>query len=268
MCVDAETAASAGFGAQVIALDGSASVTLSISGETEIIDKMEGKFLPKGTPYTEPFDDVILEETVLDDANNQGTIVYNLPVGKLTAGKIYNVAFDGITYPVKAYIGEGGMIVLGSGVMKGHYTYDVPYANVPFLINIYPPAYAQMVGGNALIVFASGFEPTTIAIRGGKTVALIDEVCLPLGSKPLILKLTKEREGVYTSNLPQNAIAAAVLSQQPVWVYVYGDENDISWFPMSGSKSAIYHFDGNKYYVYTWNTDGTVKRTSKTITTT
>ena len=47
LCFDAESAAASGMGVAVFALDGSASATISITGE--VIQKLDNKFLPKMT---------------------------------------------------------------------------------------------------------------------------------------------------------------------------------------------------------------------------
>ena len=181
------------------ALDGSTSVTLSISGEAETIHPMAGKLLPKGTPYMQPFDDVILENTVLADVMVETSLGkgYNLPIGNIVPGNIYNVEFDGVVYRTKAYSiteNELSIIALGSGCIRGGSTLcpGVPFTGDPFIIRIYPAIVQQQLGINAIIAWDYDFGPVdggteAIAIRGGYKVNKIDNHCLPDLAIPLIV---------------------------------------------------------------------------------
>lgn len=197
----------------VLPLDGAESVTLSILGD--VPHKLDGAFLPEGTPYLEPFDDVVLEETNLMDyfigATGANGGLFNLPfVGGITVGNIYEVTFDGVPYLLKAYpvidqVGEAYFYAaLGTGCIShfngngyiANETPGLPYSKAPFSLRILKPSFAQQFGGTAMLQFpdvAEGYEPETLAIRGAYKVYATDTKCLPDFSTPLLVTITEER---------------------------------------------------------------------------
>ena len=260
------------------ALDGSTSVTLSISGEAETIHPMAGKLLPKGTSYMQPFDDVILEETVLTDALVETSIGvgYNLPIGAIIPGNIYNVEFDGVVYRTKAYSvtsGEITAIALGSGCIHGGSTTvpGVPFTGDPFTIQIYPATIQQAYGFNVAIKWDYGFGPEesgtqTIAIRGGYTVNKIDNHCLPDGAAPLWVTLTAPSNGdTYEADISKNEVIAALKAKMSVYVLAK-DEDEFNVFsgPMAARVSVGHLFFSVGDYNFVWDNTGTITKSETT----
>lgn len=221
----------------IFALDGSASVTLSISGGYEDIDKMEGKFLPKGTPYIEPFDDVILEETVLAGAlvtEMASGNLYNLPIGNIKPGNIYNIVIDGHTYQAKAYPPKGDNAALSVAVLgTGYYGNGavnipgIPYSNLPFQMTVFGPAVAAEYGANVQINWTTEETPEKLAIKGGFTVNKMDELCLPDFPIPKIVTFTPFDDGSnkYEADTEYFAALSAVDMGRPLFAKVWNSKN-------------------------------------------
>ena len=260
------------------ALDGSTSVTLSISSAVEKLHKMDGKLLSEGTPYMQPFDDVILEETVLTDALVETSIGvgYNLPIGAIIPGNIYNVEFDGVVYRTKAYsvtMGEITAIALGSGCIHGGSTTvpGVPFTGDPFTIQIYPATIQQAYGFNVTIMWDYGFGPEesgtqTIAIRGGYTVNKIDNHCLPDGAAPLWVTLTAPSDGdTYEADISINEVIAALKAKMSVYVLAK-DEDEFNVFsgPMAARVSVGHLFFSVGDYNFVWDNTGTITKSKTT----
>ena len=274
MCFDAGTAAAMSAGIMCMPLDGSTSVTLSISDVVEKLHKMDGKLLPEETPYMQPFDDVILEETVLADVKVNADC-YNLPIGAIRPGNIYNVEFDGVVYRTKAYsVTMSGItaVALGSGVIKGGSisVTGVPFTGAPFMIVILSATDWQTFGYTAITYWDYGFGPEesgteTIAIRGGYTVNKIDENCLPDGAAPMWVTFTTSANGnTYESDISKDVVIAALQAKMSVYVLVKdGDTVDFSG-PMAAYISSGYLFFNIGIYNFVWNNDGTITKSQTT----
>ena len=269
MCATPASAAVLGMGGAIMALDGSETVTLSIRGEREDIKKLDGKYLPEGAPYLEPFDDVILPETVLADvmlgSSTSLTKNLNLPVSGLIPGNIYNIILDGRLYSAKAYalVSDGGfsVIALGSGFLDALVMPGLPYTDAPFaLMFIQDAAVMQAVGFNVQMKWRGDFEAERMAIVGGKAVRQIDEACLPQCTAPLLLTLTDDESG-YTPDRTRGEVLAAVQAKVPVWVSVIAPDgvNQFGLFPMNAwydyGSLRFGFFDGAVYHNFEWNSD-------------
>ena len=255
------------------ALDGSASVTLSISGEAEVIDKMEAKFLPNGVPYVEPFDDVILETTVLADAStgyltNQRR-TYNLSLGSIVPGNIYNVVLDGVIYQTVARsLGIG--VALGSGMVPGSDNVQpgMPYTEEPFCMVVYPSAIAQEYGLNVMIEWA-GIVPETMSINGAFKVNKLNKWCLPDLVTPLIVTISPvpNSSPYQTADIPFEEAYAAVHCGRPVFarVDVRPDTHNTGTAIVTnmGTNTGVIWFDGydvdSKLATWTWRKDSLTK---------
>lgn len=172
VCALPETVELLGAPGAVFALDGSASVTLSIKTEVEDIDKMEGKFLPEGTPYTEPLNDVILSEFPLEE----GTSYFTVECGKLIEGNIYKVQWGDTPYFIKARNVNGAM-ALGEKVYNG----SVPYEDVPFGLTIFNAPSAEGYTGFLTYI---GQKPDSFSVVGHLAVTEIGDDCLPESAVP------------------------------------------------------------------------------------
>ena len=162
---DAETAAVIGAGVVLMALDGSASATVSIG--KEVAHKMNGEYLPVGTPYVETFGDVILPETEV--TIGEGGMQLSCPVGTVITGKTYDVTFNGKRYSLVAEAGEGGIYAVLSHT----------YCPVGFLFAT-PEAAAET--GVTLVVTVRGYDSGTLAtlsVGAAYETHRIDERCMP-----------------------------------------------------------------------------------------
>ena len=259
------------------ALDGSASVTLSISAQVETVHKMDGKFLPKGTPYIEPFDDVILEETVLADVAVEGAAkwndFYNFPLGSIVVGNIYEVVLDGVPYQAKAYAYTGGnnmlSIVLGSGVVNNGSGSSVtfpgaPYSNLPFGIAILSPSEAAMYGFTVQGAWANG-APERISIRGAYKVNKMEMDCLPNFPVPMVVDIVNDG-GTYIANVEKDAVVCAVKIGQIVFARVKESNmlDSFDFYPLlscsSGDFLTFGAFAERTYTMFEWSDANITKR--------
>ncbi len=215
--------------------DGSESAVLSITGEGEIVHKLNGKFMPTGTPYMEPFHDVILEETNLADAlvgEEDGSHIYyyNLPIGNIVVGNIYDITFDGVTYQTKAYpIIDSSMVGIPYALGSGCVTYydssineintiatpGVPYNNAPFTLKIVGSTLMAETGVSVILIWAGPMPPERISIRSAYKVNEINMNCLPDNSVPLVVMV--ERNGTtYSTDYAWQEAYCAALCGRPV----------------------------------------------------
>jgi hypothetical protein len=257
----------------VFALDGSATITLSISGEAEVIDKMETKFLPNGVPYVEPFDDVILETTVLADASTGSATnlrrTYNLSLGSIVPGNIYNVVLDGVPYQTVARSLSTG-VALGSGMVSGSDNVQpgMPYTEEPFCMVVYPSALEQAYGFNVMIEWA-GIVPETMSINGAFKVNKLNKWCLPDLVTPLIVAISPvPNSSTYqTADIPFEEAYAAVHCGRPVFarVDVRPDTHNSGTAIVTNMRTntGVIWFDGydvdSKLATWTWRKDSLTK---------
>lgn len=107
VCFDATTAAGIGAGVVFAPLDGSASVTLSITGE--VVKTIDPKYLPKSLQFGE-IQTEIFPETTFEQAEIMATV-------PLIEGGIYKVKYNGVEYicTCRSYTNDGLTIyVLGN----------------------------------------------------------------------------------------------------------------------------------------------------------
>lgn len=169
LCFTAEMAAMTGVGYGCWPLDGSETVTLSITGG--VVKKLDGKYLPEGYPRIKNSAEV-LPETSFDFSESS-----DLPLDaiSLTNGKWYAINWNGIEYrcQAKPFFMEGMLI----GTMIGfsqveNYDGSVLNADEPFVIMSLDPSMVEMFGSSALI--------TNIG-TGSAVVASVRELdCQPL----------------------------------------------------------------------------------------
>lgn len=263
----------------VFSLDGSETVTLSIA--EEVIHKLDGKFLPQGTPYLEPFDDVILEETVLSDVivdKSGGFGLLNLPLqNSIVVGNIYEVSIGNSTYSLKAYPvidDENCYAALGSGcVIPPNYvpctTTGMPYNNAPFVLQFLNPAVAQQNGYNAMIAYTSNEDPGRMTIRGVYKPNKIDDNCLPDISMPLVVTVTVGVEA--NEYVPSCTWAEAYCAAENGRFVFLVDGPDV--YSLSRKNVVEMNFgrvfmdsnDNFKLGAVTWSLEDGITLTSKTI---
>ena len=174
MIYTAEFANAMGAGATVIAIDGSASVTISIYKND--IHPIDGKYLPNGTPWIEEGGMAELPVTgEWVDEDGAAFFMGTAPIG-LTVGKTYIVNWGGVEYEVVAEDMSAMMEGLPC-VGMGNITWDEN--GVPFQIAEFGEEAAAMIGS---YVAANGLDyaETEFSIyRDGTTFHKIDSRCLP-----------------------------------------------------------------------------------------
>lgn len=119
MCLDAGSAAALGFGGLASPLDGSETVTLSITYNG--IKKINGKYLPDGLPYVEIAATDVLPETVYEVNPDSGSADFMANLS-LVDGQTYTVKYNGVEYScVCSYVVmEMAAYVLGNlGALMG-----------------------------------------------------------------------------------------------------------------------------------------------------
>ena len=165
--LDAEGQASMGMAAMIMPIDGSASVTLSIScGESAT--PIAHELLPKGYPYSVEGGTVILEETTLAPLGIQEATSVRF---KLVDGHTYKVVFDGTPYTVKSYkiCYTGGLFqFIGNPCLVQETYVD---NNIPF---------AFLAEGGAVYFVGYNNNSATVSITEEKSYEKIDTNYLPL----------------------------------------------------------------------------------------
>lgn len=271
-----------GIPACIVALDGSESVTLTINGEGEIVHKLDGAFLPEGTPYLEPFDDVVLEETVISDVivtMNGGFAYLNLPLqNNIVVGNIYEVNIGDSTYSLKAcpvIDDENCYAALGSGCILAPDTTvpkrvtGMPYSNAPFILMFYTTEKAQEYGFNAAITGTSEEVLVRMTIRCVYKPNKIDDNCLPDISMPLVVKVDYELNE-YVPRCTWSEAYCAALNGRPVFLNI--DTEDVYSLSYRGVSELrfgriFFNIYQNSYKVeqIEWHSRDGITLTSKEI---
>ena len=118
VCNNAEVAAEMGAGVGIMPLDGSTSVTLSITGK--VIKKLNSKYLDEALQFGETIKELLPETTLeIDWENMDGAVPYPNKIG-LIVGTTYAVQWNGVEYNCIAqdvYVpNNGSTIYFGVGV--------------------------------------------------------------------------------------------------------------------------------------------------------
>lgn len=230
MCFTAEAAAMVGGGGGCIPLDGSETVTLSISGEVKVAHKMAAELLPEGTPYVEPFDDVIMAAW---PSNIGSDGIFTDPAGTLVVGNVYKVNWGGTVYECVAKDADGSGASLGNtAAIGGIFTSD------PFGIIILSPAMQAEYGFSGIIECDSPPENDEFSIIGGWKVQKINEHCLPDSTEPLVVKIYKEGNNVFSSDTTYAEVRAAISGKTPRMVYLA----DVNSSGVIGNGRGAYTF--------------------------
>lgn len=224
---DAETAAAMGAGIMFYALDGSATVTLSIS--KEVARKIADEYLPEGMPYAQPFDDVIMAAWPTNGIASGSYTYFSDPVGKLVEGSWYKVTLGGVVYETVARRNlNDNAFVLGNG--RGD-DYSTLYGYAPFTIEI----------GDVPLVLEDGFAMTgsihlenevstdDFSIRGSLKVQEIHERCLPKTATPLIVRC--ESDGV--ADVPYSVVVANALAGRAVYLYRFRSPSECDIYSLA-----------------------------------
>ena len=163
----ADIAAAVGAGVAVMALDGSTSATVSITGQGEIVKKIDSKYLPDGIPICETFGEPVLPATRIPPA--EGFCATDAQFGEVVAGSTYKITAESDEYESVAErsnvdgipctilpVGQGGVSIFDTALNIGGKT-------ITAVVDL--PGRA---GGNF-----------TLSIGTGCNIRKIDERCMP-----------------------------------------------------------------------------------------
>lgn len=174
VALDSTAAAKAGYACGFVPLDGSESVTVSISGVIETVHKLDGKFLPEGLPYTEFTEGIVLPETLVE-FDDDGMAPLD-KTGTLCIGEKYIVTWNGTGYETLCLdgtqFGEAGFVLGNVGAMLGGAD-----TGEPFIIMCLP-ALLDNVG--MMIMALDDSISASVSIKGKiGTIHKMDKLYLP-----------------------------------------------------------------------------------------
>ena len=168
-------------------------ITLSIYHNSEIVHKLDPKFLPEGLPYVEE-NGVLLEETDAVEGT-EPTFGKSWQIGKapmVTAGETYTIIYNGAKYDCVCYSGESvGMNngFINSGFLFGNFAViGGADTGEPFAIVVNPTYQAIMA------LDLSGATSVRIGIMG-KVYHKLDTNFLPV----LVVKFAEREDGSLVS---------------------------------------------------------------------
>ena len=248
-------------------LDGSASFTLSISGESKVVNKLSAELLPDGVPGIEPFDDVIMASfptAVVEE------VFFSDPVGTVIAGAVYRVNWGGTVYEcVARHDSEQDLYLLGNGLLPNG---DDLGTEHPFLIFIYGPASLGLSFGATCSVRTRDDITDDIknnfSVVGAYKVQRINEYCMPRNYAPVVVHFDRNNnpdvpwDAAYQAIVEGRNVTAHSVNQRSVLYQVCGS------MPSEIVFNAI-HFIRNTLYLeqISWNApdiSGAAVKTSQT----
>lgn len=216
VCIFAEMVEAIGVGMMIMPLDGSASVTLSISSGSRTVHKISAELLTEGTPCAEPFDDVIMAAWP-SSITSEGT--FTDPTGTLVVGNIYKVNWGGTIYECTAKESSDYGVYLGNLSALGGEASADPFG----ILLVWPPLRAEL-GAAGIILFDNAPANYEFSIIGGWKVQQIDKRCLPVMPEPLFVPITYAN-GEWSCTVPYAAIKAALTGETPRLVYLVDPNN-------------------------------------------
>ena len=161
------------------ALDGSASVTLSITYNG--IKKIDGKYLPDGVPYIESDLVLLLPTTTAEVIPDEGMAPF-VDVADLVIGNAYTVNYNGVEYPCVAQPYEEDGMVLGCVLGNFDAMTGAGDTGEPFVLICVFSEMVEALGIGMICFPLDGAEIVTVAIcSGSKTIHKIAGELLPNG---------------------------------------------------------------------------------------
>lgn len=189
VALNPESAATTGISLMIMPLDGSETVTVSISGVVETVHTLGSKYLPDGVPYAvqKPY-----SRSVLLTADDDGLSPI-VPGVVLTEGNTYIVNYNGTDYTLECKAGNMGNVpalYLGVGSMVGGESSDEPFA----VIALESP----VNGANCFAVSYDGATQMDITITGENLeMRKLDKRLLPDGTTlPFVANATIDGDSV------------------------------------------------------------------------
>lgn len=231
-----------GAGIEMVVLDGSTTVTISIVANNEIVKKIDAKYLPDGLPFAEPFDDVVFSDFPV--VNNH--YLFSPPSTIPIADYVYDVNWGGTVYEctARAYDNRTPLILLGNG--SG---YDDRDKHFPFTIAIFKTSVNGIFGA---IMDISVIEGAEFSVVGKYKVNKLDERCLPDIPKTLVVTFTKV-DGEYVPDIEQEIAWQTCADGGMVYAKIPTESNNgYDFIPLSETRSSSLRFITPIYYTGGW----------------
>lgn len=188
------------------AADGSGNIPFSIYGDNTVIKPIDGKFLPKGTPWIEKGEmvEILPDYTINSEADMAG-----IPRLGLVAGNTYIVKMQGTEYTCVAWattfegiavVGLGDLYTFSEGAMGTAATGE------PFILMEVPPEAAAEIGINVMVepLVEMAFPIVFSIYQGCQTIHKLDNRCLDLAWLPTVTKEYVEYIPEYTTDTGRN----------------------------------------------------------------
>ena len=154
---------------EVLSEDYSIPFVITICGESEIIHKLEPKFLPDGAPYLEVRPSDGLPETVVANYDQEKGMGEITPYLDILPGGLFTVTYNGVEYRCKAQkMEQDGAIftILGDGSSLG-----LTGNGEPFMLMCLPKAWAITEGIGAVVMVTDNPKSVTLKIEGTNRIA-------------------------------------------------------------------------------------------------
>lgn len=178
--------------------------TFAIFSGGEVVHKLDGKFLPDGTPYVggSGTRTTVLPETTLENVTSPIEVSRAIT---FIEGATYYVTWNGVKYTCFAHVDKNGSIApgLGNGVIAIPNYYE----------NTGEPFFIMGIEGNLAIFYNDSSTTVVVSIeKSDEVFHKIDEKCLP---DSLLTKDAVDSELSPTStNLVQNKVINAALENK------------------------------------------------------
>lgn len=210
----------------------SVEATLSITAEATI-HPIEGKYLPKGTPWIE--EDGGMVEILPDYTINSEEDIAGIPRLGLVEGNTYVVKLMGMEFTCVAwkvpYPEAGTVTGLGDIYTASEGVFGTAATGEPFVLMELPPEVAAQVGMNVMVEPLVEVEfPIVFSVVGeGVAIHKLDSRCLPDGVPMLFnVNINPNDDGTFSADKPcavifgnglnTNTIVRAILSSDDGYV--------------------------------------------------
>lgn len=172
----------------IMALDGSASVTMGVAGLVETVHPVPGKFMPEGTPWIDRFDDVILPEMEWDSSAEGIYYIVGDKSPVIDPTKTYNINYNGVLYERRPTANTTDMPGYVSYIL-GRET-DTEYAGLPFSMTLVSPPLPFGEKGTIIGSIQGREEVTrgTVSIVGGYSFSEIAPMLVPADLKRIVVR--------------------------------------------------------------------------------
>lgn len=235
----AEMAAAVGGKAAIFSADGAA-FAVSVYKDNTVITPIEGKYLPKGTPWIEEGGMVeVLPETTVTGEEGYELFIPNII--DVTVGATYIVTHNGVDYEqVGQAVDVDGISAVGFGDLTN---FGATGNGEPFTMIIFPADIASQMGVGGMLVNADGSTSATISIYGeGEIAHPIDPRCLPEGVPTLFnVNVTTSDDG-YTADKTYAEIYVKAFDEGTIIRCLLSTDSGTSVLSLAGATSEYVIF--------------------------